>query len=187
MSLALRRRVMKVAAAVVSGVTDSFNRANSTTTMGVADTGQTWVPNSGTWGIDLNRARLVSATAQASTVVDSGLADGTVESLLVVHAANGCGLCFRSTNDANYLTLDNATGAVYRRQAGAFTLIGNANIGYTSGDVMAVVLSGSSIVLKKNGTSILSVTDAFNATATRHGYRADNKPEVRWDNFSVAA
>lgn len=53
----------RVAAAGGGGVFDSFNRANSTTGLGTADTGQSWVPITGVLGITSNEAYLVSGDA----------------------------------------------------------------------------------------------------------------------------
>ena len=48
-----------------SGVYDSFNRANSTTGLGTADTGQSWIPVTGVLGITNNEAYLVSGDAMS--------------------------------------------------------------------------------------------------------------------------
>ena len=48
-----------------SGVYDSFNRANSTTGLGTADTGQSWIPVAGVLGITNNEAYLVSGNAMS--------------------------------------------------------------------------------------------------------------------------
>ena len=50
-------------ASPASGVYDSFNRANSTTGLGTADTGHTWVPITGVLGITSSEAYLVSGDA----------------------------------------------------------------------------------------------------------------------------
>lgn len=63
---------------------DTFDRANSTSTLGSADTGQAWTARSGTWGVSSNRGYLVTTSPEASYIatVDPGLtnliASGTV-------------------------------------------------------------------------------------------------------------
>lgn len=54
---------------------DTFNRADSASTLGSADTGQAWTAVSGTWGISSNKGYLVTTTPEASRVatIDPGL------------------------------------------------------------------------------------------------------------------
>jgi len=169
--------------AAAAGVTDSFNRADSTTTMGNADTGQTWVPNSGTWGISSNKARLVTGTSQATTVLDSGLSDCTIEVTLSTFEYSG--LCFRSTDDNNHF-LTNA-GSLSRREGGTFTKINDFSQGFASGDTIKVVLSSSSITVYRNGSSVLSATSSFNQSETFHGLRTNAGTNARFDDFSITA
>jgi len=105
-------------------VSDAFNRADSTTTMGNADTGQTWVPNSGTWGITSNQADHIVNTSQNTTIVDSGVSDCTVQ--VTFPSLQDGGICVRSTDDNNnFITSGTADHTLYRRQAGSFTSLGN--------------------------------------------------------------
>lgn len=165
-------------------ITDSFNRADSTTTMGSTDTGQTWLPNSGTWGITGNLAYLPSAAGgQNTTVVESSVSDCTVQ--LTLTTFDDCGACVRSTDDANNFICNNAN--LFKRVTGSFTSLGAFSSGFTDGNVQAVVLSGTSIIVKQNGTSVLSVTESFNQTATQHGLRANTAgtSAARFNDFSV--
>lgn len=168
-------------------VSDSFSRDDSLTSLGNADSGHIWVPNSGTWGIDANQGRLVSATPQATAVVDSGVADCTISVMFPEVAGQSVGLCFRSTDDNNHFVTEVAAAGVgiYRKQAGAFTGIADWATITSAGDVFEIVLSGSSITAKLNGTVLAQVSDAFNATATRHGLRSNNSPAARFDDFKV--
>jgi len=163
-------------------VSDAFNRADSTTTMGNADSGQTWVPNRGTWGISSNRAYCVnSAVGQCSTVIDSGLADCSVQ--MTVQTTGDVGMCWRSTDDNNHFL--GGSGSIYRKQGGGYTLVASGSA-VSSGDVIKVVLSGSSHTLTKNGAAWCSFTDSFNSTATKHGIRHHNSTSF-FDDFTVTA
>lgn len=157
-------------AAGFSSITDSFNRANSTTTMGNTDTGQTWVPNSGTWGISSNQAYLVSATSQATTVFESTVADISLQ--LTAAVAGNAGPCWRSTDDNNnYLWFANSglNSYVYKRLARSFTALVGPIAALANGDVMKLVASGSGHTLTINGGAFASFTDSFNSTATSMG------------------
>lgn len=161
-------------------VWDSFNRTDSATLLGSTETGQAWTALSGLWGISGNSAYEVNNTGQAITVVETGVSDCTVSATLL--AIQDTGLCFRVTdNDNNFVT--NPSG-LFRKQFGAYTHIGSFP-SINSGDRLAVVLSGSTITVKVNGTAVLSVTDTFNQTATKHGLRAHNSPLARFDDFEV--
>ena len=168
-------------------ITDSFDRADSTTTMGNTDTGQTWVPNAGTWGITSNTAYLQAGSGQNTTVVDSGVSDCTVGFTISTYAAN-LGFCLRSQNDSNHLLVTFGGGIaleVYTKIANSFTVIASNSTTVTSGDAVSVVLSGTSIVVKKNGTTVLSTTSSSFQTETKHGLRNFGATAARFNDFSV--
>jgi hypothetical protein len=165
-------------------VYDSFDRSNSTTTMGDADTGQTWVPNNGTWGIVSNLAYEVSGTAQATTVVDSGASNCEIEVVLTtIGIGSEANLCFRSTDNNNHFVGNSTT--LFRKQSGSFTSLGTFSTAFGNGNVMKVVLNGTSIEVFRNGSSVLSVTSSFNQTATKHGLRTNGSNSARWNDFYV--
>lgn len=166
---------------VSASITDSFDRADSTTTMGTTDTGQTWVPNTGTWGISSNRAYVVSGS-QATTVVESNLADCTIQVTAAV-VGNG-GLCWRSTNNSNHWLM--APTVVFKKVAGGFTQVGASFSGLTNGTVIKIILSGNDGYLYFDGVLKLSWSDSFNATATKHGLRElSGGGSARFDSFSI--
>lgn len=163
-----------------STITDSFNRADSTSTLGSTDTGQAWTAQAGTWGISSNTAYTTTASGQVTVVVDAGVSDCTVQATLT-DATGSCGLCWRSTDDNNYWLV--AGVLCYKRVAGGFTSMGSTG-GFSNGDVITVVVSGNNHTIKRNGTTVLSFTDSFNATATKHGLRAQTNTS-RFDSFSI--
>jgi hypothetical protein len=171
-----------------NGVVDSFNRADSVTSLGNADSGQAWQALIGTWGISSNQAYLQTDTVpnEAIAVVDSGKSDCTVTAKMAV-AVDGWRLTWRAADGANHFMLLRFGGSinVYRKQAGTFNQIGSAVVVPANGDVLSVVLSGTSHVVKLNGATIVSVTDAFQATATKHGIGNSAVNGARFDDFSV--
>jgi len=162
-------------------ITDSFNRADSSSSMGNTDTGQTWVPNSGTWGIASNKAYCVNSESQRTTVVESSRADCVVQ--VTLSTFNDSGLCWRSSDDSNHF-ISTATNA-FRREAGSFTSVGSNASAMTNGDVIAVTLSGNSHSITKNGSAWISYSSSFNNTATKHGLRVHSNNTARFDDFSV--
>lgn len=164
-------------------VSDTFNRADSTTSLGTADTGQVWtVPTTGAvWGISANRAYLTNTTAQSLAVVETGVADCTVSVTMPV--VGDAGLCFRVIDDNNNFVL--TASQLYKRVAGSFTAVVTFST-IVAGDRVSVVLSGATIVVKVNGADVASTTDTYNQTATRHGLRSHGATAPRFDDFTVA-
>jgi hypothetical protein len=155
---------------------DTFNRADGA--LGTAETGgQTWQTNGATYAIVSNQAKLTAVSGVNNDVfVDDGQAGGRLSVKLVTASAPGQGLAFRlsGTNNATgYLFWQNAAGgySLSRRTAtNTYTLL-SATSGVTAAanDVLDVVLSGSSITCKLNGTTVLTATDAT-YTGTKHGF-----------------
>lgn len=191
--MAMRRRAMKVATSGPA-VSDTFNRADSTTTMGNADTGQPWVPLAGTWGIDANRAYSVdAATDDRQVAVDAANADATVEvDMAVLDAIGGGGLLFRAVDANNYWLFvaepEIPRWVLYKRVSGTYTLVASFAQAGATGRLL-VTASGSAITCKLDGATLMSVTDTAHQTATRHGlrvYRFGSASANRFDNFKVS-
>jgi hypothetical protein len=165
-------------------ITDSFNRADSSTSLGTADTGQTWTALAGTWGISSNKAYHVSTFADGYAVIDAGTGDCTVA--LTLSTVGSGGITFRAVDSTHLWFVDaTATGSnLYRCDGFGPNLMANLGTSWANGDIMTIVLSGSSIVVKKNGTSIYSTTDSTYATATKHGLR-DYSGAGRYDSLSI--
>lgn len=175
----------RFAPAAAGGVTDSFNRTDTTSAIGNLDTGQAWNVLSGTWGISSNQG-YASATngAQNHVVVNSSLSDCSVQATMSTGFDGG--LCFRAIDDNNLFVTSAQDGIVYRRTSGGFTNVMNMSSSFTSGDVMKATLSGTGVEIFKNGSSVGSFTDSQGSTATNHGLRVF-AVAMRFDNFSVVA
>jgi hypothetical protein len=167
-------------------ISDSFNRADSSTTLGSADTGQTWTALGGVWGIASNQARCFSNSTQSHAVVDAGLTNVTVQVTMSTVAGAAGGLCWRAADPSNLWMWEAGNGLVYKVSGGSYTGVLGQNAGLTaaSGDVIKVVTSGNVHTFYKNGTQVGTLTDAFNSTATKHGLR-DYNGLSRFDDFTV--
>lgn len=181
---------------VPSGVIfDSFIRGDSTTTLGVADTGQTWTYlGPSTWGISSGQAYCVTGTADPMALVDAGSADGAVQVRLVrIDPTHHSRLVFRaaSTSDSWMVQRRSTTGKyqLYKKVATVFTQVGtDAPQQAASGDVLRVVLVGSRIRVFLNGLLLWDVTDSFNQTAQLCGIGTDAPSTVvLFDRFRIGA
>lgn len=167
-------------------VFDNFNRADNASVLGTANTGQAWVPLVGTWGISVNQAYVAVVVGNPIAVVDSGLSNSTVNASIPV-AGNDVGLVMRATDASNYIRFIIETNVFYLQKCvvGAFTTIASIAGTLVNGDQLSVSVSGSVFTAYKNGVFILTGTDAFNSSATKHGITAVNST-VRLDDFKVS-
>lgn len=174
---------------------DNFNRPDNPASMA-----SPWLPQSGVWGTIGNQAYCSTLSdGQETTVVDSVSADGSVSVTIPVHGTrpdlpggpgHGAGICFRAIDNDNYWVFDavGPTGndpTLYVRVGGIFTLVSQVTSPWTDGDSYEIVLAGTSITVKRNGSVLIpTVTSATHRTATKHGLRLTNDGTVRFDNFS---
>lgn len=180
-------------------VTDDFNRADSTTTLGSATTGHVWVPFTGTvWGISSNKAYIQnSAGSQTIAYVETGVADVTIEVTVnksdATNSINRMGVAFRISDESNYL-FAKFTGsnqlAIFKVVAGSGTQLGTTTVTFSNNSVLKVVLSGNQISAYQNGLlKVGPLTESFNQTATKHGlvWEAGGQAITvcRWDDFSI--
>jgi hypothetical protein len=145
-----------------------------------------WTAQSGTWGINTNKAYMVSGASGVAT--QPLLADGTVQFTFST-IQDACGMAFRVRDSSNLFTVQYvsafATYNVNKWVGGAATNLGNTGLSGTSGDIVKVVLSGSSIGVYLNAALVLSVTDSAFDTETDHGFYCGAAAGVaRFDDFS---
>lgn len=168
---------------------DSFDRANSNTTLGstdMANGGSTmsWIANNGTWGISSNRAYLASATGIPTALVNSGYKNGFVQLTLkeAVPAAgsnDGSGIFFRSDaqgeNGFGFVAGAAPAGTLYNlvKFAGGNpigTLASYYPAGGTAvGDVLRATFDGPYINLSVNGETIIKYFDIEYLSNDHHG------------------
>lgn len=192
----MKRMMMACLASSRVLVADSFDRSNSTTSIGNADSGQTWTNSAvdaNALGISGNAA-YNSAATMATAVIDSGTA--TVDISIVVRTfADYMGFVFRFTDSNNYCLgeFQNATHkfVVFGKASGS-AFGGTSVAGYyiasmptfANGDTLRIVVSGTTVTLYINGTSSGSLTITQNASATKHGIKIYNTT-ARINSFMV--
>ncbi len=185
-----------------SGVlsTDSFNRANSSTTLGSTDgTGHldpiAWTyPYGEVWGIDTNQAKKQTAGSSGAgehfAVIDLGVSDMDVSIVTAVRVvANGAGLCFRFVDSSHYWLYRNSnlgsTQLILRNGGGE--AVQASDSGGTEGDTLRVVATGSSLTCYRNGVLKQTLTDGALSTATMAGLvDSASAGGNRWDSWSAS-
>ena len=174
-------------------VYDSFDRANSTNSLGNADTGQMWINSvvlGNPIGISSNAAYSASAV-DCTAVVDCVSSDGAL-SIVVGAFDDHTGITFRYSDDSNYVyaVVSNSVSKFYVIGKLAGTSFGGSSAaGYyisgvtlSAGDTLKIVMSGTSITVYVNGVSKGTLTITQNSTNKKHGIKI-NGTTARIDSF----
>lgn len=128
--------------------------------------GKTWAVT-GTWQVsDHGTVYPLSTTARATL---TGAADGKIAVTFASPPAAGQkqGVVFRYASATSYLKA--ARDGIYSSNGTTDTLVQAYSTAFSDGDRMVLALSGSTVNVLRNGTSVLSTTIATNTTATTHG------------------
>lgn len=181
-------------------VSDTYTRADSATTLGTAETGQTYTQQAGsTWGISGNRAYNTSPSTSVNVLVESGLNDVDVRGIINFGAGGSLpGLAFRALNDSNRLGIFIDTGGnlfqLWRMDAGTNTAILSvaATLDPAIDYQIRVVAQGANITGYLDGVQVLHHTliaaDATKFTGagyTKVGWRGST--QTRFDNLRAGA
>lgn len=169
-------------------VSDTFERPDSTTSLGTAPTGQVWRADIGTWGIQAGQAYAVSGATGDIATVDAGVADTTVSSTLTNTSNSGVVFRFVSTNTYLMARWNGSQVQLWRYNNG-FNQLGSSNFTGSGFHKLAIEGNLGSIRVLLNDVERLAVTlSAADQTtygaATRHGLRSV-EGTVRFDSFSV--
>ena len=184
-------------AASVPAITDSFNRADSTSGLGQTDTGQTW-EQTGTGIVGVIGGAAYRASSNALAVVDFGQADMWVTHRVVVLGDYFAGHLARYVDGDNHYSLDMSSAGgtgnvkVSRVIGGSSVAVSGAVIpSVAPGDTIGVsykeVAGGTEIKMYKNGTLITTTTDnaAVRPMGTKAGIKPYNNVNIRLDDFSI--
>lgn len=152
---------------------DSFNRADNASSLGTAETGQSYTVNSGTAGILSNQAYFASITTLAIVTFSAPCADGTWTIAFPTVATNTRALA-RSSGATDHLLVnaEAASYVVYRRVSGVVTGIGTIATTPANNDVITIRCAGSTITVYLNGVARVTVTETFNQTSLGFGWGA---------------
>jgi hypothetical protein len=191
----------RIRSRIVTVVSDTFTRTDNASSMGSAETGQTWTAASGTWGISGNLAYPAVAVAGDHVTVPA-VGDGLVECdvLAADYAIGTPGVMFRYIDASNYLFVrrDAANLLILKIDAGVgSTLVTTANAAVNGQTYrMGVRMRGVDLQVFQDGVQITALSHTLiGANATKYtaaagtiaGLRAAGSAPTscRWDNFRV--
>jgi hypothetical protein len=181
-------------------VSDTFTRADSTSVIGSADTGQAWSQVSGTWGINSNRGYQSSGGSQDICVIDSGLTSVDMSCDETFDTQPDSGLVFAVADNSNYLLFATQPNAVdvkiYKQDTAVFTeLATNTLSSYASTTkTLRVTFNASTGAINcyMAGVSVLTYTltpgELTKYGANRNQGLRDNQGTVHptyFDNYTV--
>lgn len=178
-------------------VLDTFDRADSATSLGVAGTGQAWEVLAETWGIQTNKAYSYSPNNNLGfAAIEAGVSDMRVQvDVSGLGTLGDAGLLFRVVDANNFLTFfASPSGGKWhlaKRVAGTWSFFAQLAEAPTNGRY-EVICSGSAITCKVDGATKITATDSAHSTATRAGMMgvtddATRARAVRFDNFEIGA
>ena len=183
-------------AASIAAITDSFNRADSTTGLGTTDTGQTW-EQIGTGILGIIGGTAYRVTSNAAAVVDFGQADMMVSHKIVVSGDYFAGHFARYVDANNCYSLDTSSAGglgqvkVMRVIGGSSIATGATIASIANGDTLGVsykeVAGGTEIKMYKNGVLVATDTDrtAGRPMGTKAGLKPHNNGNIRLDDFRI--
>lgn len=170
-------------------VSDTFTRGDTTGPLGTATSGQTWETIAGTaFGITSNAAyNTDTGNAICIATIDSATCNGRV-ACTVTRTTQVAGLVVRLSDASNYwyVSLSGSATTLNKMVAGSPTTVATSASTFSGATSVEVVMSGSNYSVLINNSVLLTGTDAFNSTATKHGIlRQQTVNNSRHDNFTV--
>lgn len=174
-------------------LSDTFTRADSTTSPGTPDTGGPYTAVTGTWGISSNK--LYVPTAGATNVLTVPAAANLTAQVTVTGTSSfGTfgGLVFRYVDASNYWYWVTNAGyygpTLYRRVAGSNTQLTNQfGSTWTDNFTLKVEAYGNAIYCSVNGALKVVLDDGTFSTATTAGFLTNNSSTApRLDDATFA-
>jgi len=154
-------------------IADTFSRPDSATHIGMADTGQTWDPVGGSWGIAGGAA--YSSTGGGSVLIDAGAPVGRLAVKLggtIPGGGQAMTVLTRYLSAAVHYEVVVTSGGgleIDQYNNGASAVATNGAAGFVTGDTLTVLDDGATITVQRNGTTVLTYATAIAAAATHVG------------------
>lgn len=170
-------------------VVDRFTRADSSS-LGVAETGQSWSMWAGKAGVVSQQAEM-PASGYNLAVVDSGISAGTAAITAAV-ASPEYWLVFRAADKANYWRFGRWQSGAYQLQQvvsnnlGSPGLVPLATVTPAHGDRLSCSF-GAAVTCSVNGTEVVRTSDPFNSSARYVGLAGGGSTPTRFDDLVVQA
>ena len=153
---------------------DSFvvGAGNTLTSRTTNDGGNTWTQQTGSFSVSPfadGCAYPTTAGTRSISTVNTGNANAQVGLTFVTEPLSGqsIGLILRWSSNSNYLRA--GMTQLVEVNAGVLSVLGTYSTPFQPADRILVTLNGSTITVYRNNVSVLTVTSAFNSSATVFG------------------
>ncbi len=175
-------------------VTDSFNRPDNSSSLGTADTGQSWLAYNQNFGISSGQA--YAPTQYGRALINSGGPDYTVQCVLSNHETNQ-GVIFRAQDQNNFYVVWDDTSGGHNYKWGYFAnntlgVLGSGGPAPANGDIIKVVCKWCTCNIYVDDALLTTITDnTFTNTGTQCGMLSGDSQigsmniAARWSNFMI--
>ena len=175
-------------------VVDTFARPDSATSLGTADTGQTWTAHAGAWGVSGGQAYLAGGGFGLASI-DAGFPFGTYEVTVADASSGGWAIAFRVEDERNYYRVGPdpyGTGfyRVYKVRDGQVQelvyRIRRLDVTPQDGDrIRIVVRPDDGVYVAVNGQHVFDGGDQEGMYATGFGFLAQSN-QPRFADLTIA-
>lgn len=172
---------------------DRFNRDDNASSLGQAETTQTWQVSAGTFGIIGNAAYSPAGVAGFATINAGG--NQTLASVTMPVVSTGCGLVLRYSDSNNYFFLFNNSGTYFFSkivggvQTDLVIFSASGDPRPANGDALTVEMIADNFTPMVNNAEqggLHGASDSALNTAIGYGFGCQTgSTTVRYDNFSV--
>jgi len=163
---------------------DSFNRVDNASSLGTADTGETWVTLTGT-------PRIISNQASATTgvyrgYIETGITDCAVSAKFPAIVTAGAALMFRivDVNNRYYVGVYPTSLIFGKFVSGTQTAITTVTLTFVAEEIVKAIVDGTSIKVYVNGVEQINTTDSDLTTGTKCGIGIGDADNYI-DNFEI--
>lgn len=178
-----------------AAVYDTFDRADNSSTLGNADTGQAWTNISGIFGISNNKAILITNGGSNNDIasIDSSLASKKITCDITFVTGSNPNILIRYSSASNFIQIGIGSSSfdLYKNVNGSYTKLGTYSYTPVDGTTYHFIITdnGSSISIQIDSICTITATDTNFNTTTKIGLRegANKTNGAKWDNLIVEA
>jgi YD repeat-containing protein len=181
-------RIASFAAAGNIDVESFTNQPNSTSNLGLTDSGSDWQQLTGTWGVSNGSAYLSTAAGNGNLAVTNGAPDGTFD-VNMTSVQAGSGLVFRVADKNNFwrVVADTTTSTwkLIKRVDGADTVMASQSITCADNHYQ-LRLADANISFGCDQAGALQTSDPAFANQTQVGLYGESAGSTRWDHLRLS-
>lgn len=171
-------------------VRDDFNRADNSSTLGIAETGQTWSTAGSGWGVVGQTAYCLGTTGVTGFAFqNAGVSDCIVNARIQFSFNEGVALRYQDLTNQLAARLFSTGLALVKNVAGTNTSI----LTYAFTPVVGTwyniraICVGSSIRILLDGVERINTTETAFQTLKNFGLKASDSPAGRFDAFTITS